>query len=283
MTHVLAQAALWLSTVANGLGRLLLAPVGSLPGWLSATVASAATGVLLLAVFKYTSKQQAIKRVRDDINAHLLALKLFKESASVSLKAQGRILLGAFRLFVLAIVPILVMALPVTLLLAQLALWYQARPLRVGEDAVIVLNLNLNGPSGSSWPAVSLQPTHSVEVTAGPVRVQSKREVCWNVRPRRPGSHQLEFQVGDQAYTKEIAVGEGFMRVSRLRPGWDCMSILLNPWEPPFRPGDPVRSIEIDYPERSSWICGTDSWVIYWFAVSMVAALCFRGAMNVAV
>ncbi len=281
MTDLLAQAALWLSTVANALGRLLLAPVASLPGWLSATLASAATGVLLLAVFKYTSNQQAIKRVRDDINAHLLALKLFKESAAVSLKAQGRILVGAFRLFVLAIVPILVMALPVTLFLAQLALWYQARPLRVGEDAVVVLSLN--GASGASLPAASLEPTDSVEVTAGPVRIQSKRKVCWNVKARRPGSHRLEFQVGGQSHTKEIAVGDGFMKVSRLRPGWDFMAILLNPWEPPFRPGDPVRSIEIDYPERSSWICGTDSWVIYWFAVSMVAALCFRRAMNVSV
>jgi len=34
------------------------------------------------------------------------------------------------------------MAVPVTLLLGQLALWYQARPLRVGEDTVITLELN---------------------------------------------------------------------------------------------------------------------------------------------
>jgi len=281
MTDVLAQAALWLSTGANALGRLLLAPVGSLPGWLSATVASAVTGVLLLAAFKYTSNQRAIKRVRDDINAQLLAIKLFRDSASVALKAQGRVLLGAFRLFVLAIVPILVMALPATLLLAQLALWYQARPLRIDEGTVIVLNLN--GASGSSWPAVTLRPTDSVEVTTGPVRVQSKREVCWNVRPKRPGSHRLEFRVGGQVHTKEIAVGDGFMRVSRLRPGWDWSSILLNPWEPPFRPGDLVRSIEIDYPERPSWTCGTDWWVIYWFAVSVVAAPLKNNAMNVAV
>jgi hypothetical protein len=281
MTDALAWAALWLGTAANALGRSLLAPIGFLPGWLSATVTSAVTGVLLLAVFKYTSNQRAIKRVRDDINAQLLAIKLFKDSASVSLKAQGRILVGAFRLFMLAIVPILVMALPVTLLLAQLALWYQARPLRIGEDAVVVLNLN--SAVGSAWPAVSLQPTDAVDVTAGPVHVQSKREVCWNVRPRKLGSYQLEFQVGGQSHTKEIAAGEGFMRVSRLRPGWDWTSILLNSWEPPFHPGDPVRSIEIDYPVRSSWTCGTDLWVIYWFTVSMIAALCFRRVMNVAV
>ncbi len=92
MTHVLAQTAARLSAGANALGRFLLAPVGVVPGWLSATVVASVTGVLLLAVFKYTSAQDAIRRVRNDINANLLALKLFKDSAMVSLLAQGRIL-----------------------------------------------------------------------------------------------------------------------------------------------------------------------------------------------
>jgi hypothetical protein len=280
MKRVLAQIAAWLSAGADALGRFLLAPVGVLPGWLSATVIAAVTGVLLLAVFKYTSNQRAIQRVRNDINAHLLALKLFKDSARVSLRAQGRILDGAFWLFVLAIVPMLVMVVPVTLMLGQLALWYQVRPLQVGEDAIITLKLN--GDTGAAWPAVSLQPTGNVEVNLGPVRVRSKREVCWNVKARERGSHNLVFQVGDQANSKELAIGDGLMRVSAQRPGWDWSAILLNPGEEPFRPDHSVRSIEIDYPHRSSWTSGTDSWVIYWFVVSMVAALCFRRALNVA-
>jgi hypothetical protein len=281
MMHVLAQIAAWLSAASTALGRFLLAPVGILPGWFSATVVAAVTGVLLLAVFKYTSNQRAIERVRNDINAHLLALKLFKDSTRVSLKAQGRILKGAFRLFVLAIVPMLVMAVPVTLLWSQLALWYQARPLRVGEDTVITLKLN--GAAGSIWPAVSLQPTNAVAINVGPVRVQSKREVCWNVKARERGSHRLVFDVAGQPSSKELAIGDGLMRVSTERPGWDWSTILRNPDEAPFRPDHPVRSIEIAYPHRTSWTSGTDSWVIYWFVVSMGAALCFRRALNVAV
>jgi uncharacterized membrane protein (DUF106 family) len=281
MTYVLALITAWLSAWSNVLGQFLLAPVGILPGWLSATVVAAVTGVLLLAVFKYTSDQRAIERVRNDINAHLLALKLFKDSARVSLRAQGRILQGAFWLFILAIVPMLVMVVPVTLFLGQLGLWYQARPLRVGEDAVVTLKLN--GDAGSAWPTVSLQPTDTVLVAAGPVRVRSKREVCWKVQAREKGSHRLEFKVGDQPRSKELAIGDGLMRVSKERPGWDWSAILLNPAEQPFRPGDPVRSIEIDYPHRSSWTSGTDLWVIYWFGVSMVAAFFFRRALNVAV
>jgi hypothetical protein len=281
MTGVLAQVAASLSALSNAFGRFLLAPIGVLPGWISATIVASVTGVLLLAVFKYTSDQGAIKRVRNDINANLLALKLFKDSTRVSLRAQGRLLRGAFWLFVLAIVPMLVMIVPVTLLLGQLGLWYQARPLRVGEDTIITLKLN--GDPAPAWPSVSLEPTDAVEVILGPVRVRSKREVCWNLVARATGSHRLVFQVGGQRTSKELAIGDGLMRISKERPGWDWSAILLNPGEKPFRPADPVRSIEIDYPTRPSWTSGTDSWVVYWFVISMVAALCFRRAFNVAV
>jgi hypothetical protein len=279
MTDAAAQLVVWLNAAANGAGRWLLAPLAVLPGWLSATLVSAATGGLLLVAFKYTSNQRAIKRVRDDINAHLLALKLFKDSAAVAVRAQGRILWGAARLFVLALVPMAVMAVPVCLILGQLALWYQSRPLRVGEEAVVTLRLG--GAADAPWPEVRLEPTAAVDVTVGPVRVQSQRAVCWNIRAREGGSHRLVFQVGGQAVDKELAVGDGYLRVSLQRPGRNWSDALLHPWEQPFGPDSPVRSIEIDYPRRDSWTSGTDSWLIYWFAVSMVSALCFRRLLNV--
>src|SRR5689334_23867446 len=101
----LVQLVVWLNGMANALGRLLLSPVGVSPGWLSATTIAVVTGVLLLVVFKYTSNQRAIKRVRNDINANLLALKLFKESAALAVASQGRILWDAIQLLVLALVP----------------------------------------------------------------------------------------------------------------------------------------------------------------------------------
>jgi hypothetical protein len=269
----------FLNAGANALGGLLLAPIGAMPGWLSATIVAAVTGVLLLVIFKYTSNQQAIKRARDEINANLLALKLFTNSPLVAVRAQGRILLGAIRLMVLALVPMAIMAVPVTLVLGQLSLWYQQRPLRVGEDAVVTLKLN--GDASSSMPEVSLEPTGAAETMIGPVRVFSKQEVCWNIKASANGYHRLTFQVGDQKVDKELAVGGGFLRVSVRRPAWVWTEALLHPWETPFGPDSPVRSIEIDYPARSSWTSGTDWWMGYWFVVSLIAALCFRRALNV--
>jgi hypothetical protein len=276
---VLAQVVAWLNAAASAIGGVVLYPIGLLPGWISATVVAAVTGVLLLVVFKYTSNQRAIKRVRDDISANLLALKLFKDSTSVALRAQGRMLADAFWLLIYAIVPMLVMVVPVTLVLAQLALWYQARPLRIGEDAVVTARLD---PAVRARPTdVRLKPTRAVEVLVGPVRVRSKHEVCWKIQARENGRHQLDVEVDGQSHSKDLAIGDGFMPVSLERPGWSWSEMVLHPAERPFRPGSLLQSITIVYPERSSWTSGTDSWVIYWFGASFVAAILFRRALNV--
>jgi hypothetical protein len=275
----LARIVVWLNTVANALGKPLLAPIGSMPEWLSAALVAAVTGVVLLIVFKYTSNQRAIKRVKDDIKANLLALKLFKDNAAVAARAQGRVFWGAVRLLVLAVVPILVMLVPVLLLLGQLGLWYQTPPLRVGNEAVVTLKLK--GDAEASWPEVRLEPTNAIETIAGPVRVRSKREICWNVKALAAGYHHLVFHADGWTSEKEIAIGDGAMRVSTQRPGWDWWEALLNPWENPLDPDSPIQSIDIEYPKSMSWISFADLWVYYWFAVSMISALCFRGVLHV--
>ena len=279
LTPVVVPVFVWLNSLANALGRVVLAPFAVLPGWLSATLAAAVTGVLFLVVFKYTSPQRAIKRVRADIKANLLALKLFKDNTSAVMQAQGRVFAGAGRLLVLSLVSVLVMLLPAGLILGQLGLWYQARPLRVGEEALVTLRLNPDPQAG--WPDVALEPTGAAEVLVGPVRVRDKREVCWTVRAREDGYHRLAFRVGDRAFDKELAVGDGFMRVSAMRPGWDLEEVLRHPDEEPFRPDSPVRSIDIEYPERPSLVSGTDWWIGYWFVVSLIAGFCFRGWLKV--
>jgi hypothetical protein len=171
------------------------------------------------------------------------------------------------------------MIVPVTLILGQLALWYQVRPLHLDEETVVTLKLG--GEATAPWPTVELKPNPAFEVLTGPIRIVSQRALCWKLKALKNGYQQLQFQVDDQTADKDLAIGEGFMRVSTLRPNWTWSDALLNPAEPPFRPDSPVQSIEIEYPSRSSWTSGTDWWVIYWFAVSMVSAFCFRPLLNV--
>jgi hypothetical protein len=278
MTAV-AQIIAWLNVAANAIGELLLAPIAWLPGWLSSTIVAAVLGLVMLIVFKYTSHQQAIRRVRNDIKAHLLALKLFPDSLSVTFRAQGRILRGALVLLLLAIVPMLVMIVPVSLLLGQLSLWYQSRPIRVGEE--VVITMQLAGAAEAPWPDVALEPALAAAVVTGPVRILSQREVCWNLKARENGYHRLLFRVNGEPVEKELTVGDGFMRTSAERPGWCWSDILLQPGEPPFHLDDTVQAIQIDYPGRTSLTSGADWWLVYCFAASMFFALCFRPLLKV--
>jgi uncharacterized membrane protein (DUF106 family) len=279
LNPLLAPLFAWINHPVNAAAGVVFAPIGVLPGWLSATLVSAVTGVLLLIVFKYTSNQHAIGQVRDRIKADLLALKLFKEDLRTTFRAQGRLLVAAMCLLRHSIRPLLVMIVPVLLELAQLGLWYQRRPLAPGEEALVTLQLA--GEPDQALPEVQLESQAGVQVTTGPVRIFSKRQVCWQVRAVEPGEHALVFNVGGQQVRKQLVVGNGFARTGVLRPGWRWTDILLHPLERPFRNDSAVTSIEVDYPARDSFTSGTDWWVVYFFIASMVFALLFKPFMKV--
>ncbi|MHC4130879.1 MAG: hypothetical protein ACYSSP_05345 [Planctomycetota bacterium] len=279
MTDFLAQLITWINMPANTAGKFLFAFISVLPGWLSSTIVSAFTGIILLIIFKYTSNQDAIGQVRDDIKAHMLALKLFKDSMSVTLRCQGRVFKGAFLLLFHAIRPMLVMIVPVCLLLGQLALWYQSRPLLNGEEALVTMKFNSN--ADTSWQNVSIEPMPAIKVISGPVRIFSKQEVYWKIQGHKDGYHHIVFQVGGQRFEKELAVGDGFMRVSSQRPGWFWTDILLHSQEKPFRTDSTIQSISIEYPERASITSGTNWWLVYFFIVSMIFAFVFKPFLKV--
>ncbi|MCP4602808.1 MAG: hypothetical protein GY847_20210 [Proteobacteria bacterium] len=269
----------WANIVTNAIGGLLLAPVSFIPGWLSITIISAVMGVVLLILFKYTSNQKAIGHVRDDISANLLAIKLFKDNVSVTIKSQARVFGASFKLLYYAIVPMLIMMVPVSLVLAQMGLWYQTRPFQLGDEPIVVklkLNQNLD-----VLPDVTLDPLAAAETTVGPVRVESKQEIYWKLRPQKKGDHRLIFHIGNNKYEKHLLVGDGFMRVNPKRPQRDFFDVLLYPLEDPFPLESTVQSINIDYPIRDSWVCGTDWWIIYFFVVSMIFALIFKPFLKV--
>jgi hypothetical protein len=279
MTDLLIRMLAGINAVANAAGDLLQAPVAACPGWLSLTVISAAVGVLALIVFKYTSNQQAIGRVRDDIKANLLAVKLYRDSFSVAMKSQARVLTGACRLLLYSLVPMLVLIGPVCLGLAQMGSWYQARPLRP-EDGQVTVQLKVNGPPGI-LPLVTLEPFPAARLLAGPVRVSSRGEIYFKLQPLENGTHTLVFRVGDGRYEKQMVIGNGFMRVSPKRPGAHLGDVLMYPLETPFASADPVQSISIAYPPRDSRMYGTDWWVVYFFLASMACALLCKPFLKV--
>lgn len=245
----------------------LRGPMGYLPPWLLLVTASVTLGILMLILFKYTSNQTVISRARDRIKAHLLSMRLFRDNLSVVFQAQVKIGWNVLLLLVHSSVPMLVMFIPCVLLFGQLGLWYQSRPLKVGEQAILVLRFA--GSGQDPMPPVSLEPSDAARVTIGPVHVPSKRQVYWQIQAEKEGYHRLAFRIVDKPISKELAIGGGFMSVSTARSAPNLLQLLQYPGEPPFDQTSPVQSIRIDYPNRSSGLFGTDTWIFTLLAVSM--------------
>ena len=279
VTHGITQLVVWLNSIVNPIGRIVFAPIAVLPGWLSATIIGVGTGLLTLLAFKFTSNQQAIKRVRSDIKANLLALALFKDSVPVSLKSQGRIVVAA----------------------AQVAgLFHCADCGHVGPDGVatgaivaVVCGAAIASRRKCGRDDELEQPGYH-QVAEGATRCfgRVQTDIGTGENRRRAGD-MLErrgqpkwnspagLDIDGTKIEKELAIGDGPMRVSLCARHGTGLRRMLNPAETPLAANSPVRSIEIQYPKRLGFASGTNTWVIYWFVVSFAAALCCRRMLNV--
>jgi hypothetical protein len=265
----------------------------SWPGWLSLLVLAAVTGILALLAFRYTSNQAAIGRVRDDLKANLLAVRLFKDDVLVTLRSEGRLFVAAGKLFLFSLQPLAVMIVPMCLLLVQMGLRYEWLPLRTGQAAVVTARLRA-APTGDSEP-VLLEAPPGVTIEVGPSRKlvpvgqssAAEVEMVWRVRPTAPGRHQLTIRAGSSAATKELTAADStrpLIRVSRLRPGSNATDQLFSPAEPPAHFTDRIQDIEVTYPSmlRRTPVFGCNiHWLITYFVSSTVIALLAKPFLKV--
>src|SRR5215471_5208976 len=104
------------------------------PPVLGLTVLSAAVGIGMLWVFRKTSNQEGMKKIKRRVYASLLELRVFADEPAVTWRAQKSLFAANFRYMGLALKPALWMVVPVALLLIHLESFYGRAPLPVARD-----------------------------------------------------------------------------------------------------------------------------------------------------
>ncbi len=134
---------MWIFNSAFGkIFNLIFFPFRSMNPWVGMILISFLTALLMLFVFRFTSNQEGIKRVKNKIKAHLLELRLFKDSMSLSFKAQGNILRCNLRYISYSTKPMLVMIIPLILILIQLNFWFGYEALTPGQETILKVKLS---------------------------------------------------------------------------------------------------------------------------------------------
>lgn len=249
------------------------------PGWLSLSVFSGVAAVCGLLVYKFTSHQAAIKRTKDRIKASILAIKLFRDDLGVIASSLGRVVWCAGVLLRYAMLPLAVMIVPFVLVLAQLGLRYQWRPVVPGER--VVMSARFAEGVDPMAAGASLEVDPSVVVETAPVRIPSEGRAVWRLHGTKEGRHVVRIRAGDAVFDKTLDVGRRFERVSVMRTRDAFWSALLNPAEAPLPAGSVLKSIRIAYPDRDSMIYGSNMWLVWLMAASVAMAFALKPVLKV--
>lgn len=222
-----------------------------------------AVGVVFLLVLRKLSNQEAIRKIRRQIQACLYELRLFVDEPGLIWRAQVRLVTLNIRYLALMLRPALILAIPMLFLFAVMEPFYGKAPLAISKDSIVTIKLA--HPPGPLIAPPILQPPDGIEVATPAVRMQGTGQVCWRIRAVKATSGLLRVVFPTEIVTKKIVSGTDpeFLSTKRVRSFWQ---LFWHPTESPLPKGN-VEWIEIDYPSRTMEWIGLD---LPWFVWLLV-------------
>jgi hypothetical protein len=181
--------------VSSAIFDFLLAPFGHEPVGFDLVVWPVLMGIGALQVYKYTSNQKAIARVKTRISMHLLEIRLFRDDIAQVIKSAGIIIAKNVLYIGHNLVPMAVMLAPMVAVMVQLVAHYAYAPSQPGS--VELLHLRLDPAAAISSRDVSLKVPAGVMLDAPAVRT-ADGQVFWRVRADQVGDHVLKVKAGDE-------------------------------------------------------------------------------------
>jgi len=234
-------------------------------------------GLLMVIVFRYTSDQKAIHAAKDQLKAHLLALRLFQDQIPVVMRSYGRIILATGRYLRLAFLPFLVASVPLIFFLAQVDRYLGSAPISRGSTFLVKARV-----TDAALNDGSLILPDGLTLTAPPVHVPEDKTIVWRVAADRDGEFAVNVQIDDKKSAKSVQVGNGLTRLSGIRMRGKFWERALFSAEPALSDSDSVESIEVLYPPREisfAWI--EWNWIWLFFVLSLAAGFLFKSVLGI--
>jgi hypothetical protein len=241
--------------------------------WVSLVV-----GLVIVVLFGYTSDQKAIGIAKDQLKAHLLAVRLYRDQIPVVMGSYGKILRGTGRYLKLAFMPLLYVIIPITLLMVQIDRYLGQTPIAVHTPFLLTVKLTRNDAPND----VTLDLPAGIAMTAPPVHISDGNEIVWRLTGSKDGKYEVKIDAGGQSVTKAVCVGSDLPRISTVRLRGRFWERLFSSAEPALPENSPIESISVNYPDRDIEIAGYGmNWIWMFFILSMVAGFIFKELLGI--
>lgn len=264
----------------TGLFSLALRPFENGHAFAGLIAVSLVTGAVMMLLFKVTSNQRAMKEVKARISAYFLEMRLYRNDIAAVVAAQNRILRTNLDYMKLAVVPAVVMIVPVVLIMIQLNLRYAHRGLLPGETALVTVRVE-QGADVIAQP-ITLSAGEGVEKASPAVRIRDLGEIDWKIRLTAPGVREVRLSSAAGEMTVPVfgsATVRPIYAVFKKASFWDGF---LSPGSPAVPATMPVESVAVTYATTAfSFGLFSLSWLWTFLIVSMAFGVVLKFVFRV--
>src|SRR5712664_1007133 len=241
-------------------------------------VVSLVVGLLMVVLFGYTSDQKAIGIAKDQLKAHLLAVRLYRDQIPVVMGSYGKILRGTGRYLKLAFKPLLYVIIPITFLIVQIDRYLGATP--IPPNAPFLLTVHTTSGDALNDATLGLPP--EITMSAPPVHVPSTKEIVWRLVGSKEGKYEVKIAAAGQAAAKAVCVGSDLPRISTVRLRGHFWERMFSSAESALPENSQIESISINYPDRNIEVAGYGmNWIWLFFILSMIAGFIFKELLGI--
>jgi hypothetical protein len=207
-------------------------------------VVSVVVGLLMVVLFGYTSDQKAIGIAKDQLKAHLLAVRLYRDQIPVVMGSYGKILRGTGRYLKLAFKPLLYVIIPITLLMVQIDRYLGATPIPPNTPFLLTVHLVASTAGSAATNDATLDLPPEITMTAPPVHVAADNEDCLATGGLKRGKiRSKDRRRPARAVTKAVCVGNDLPRLSTVRLRGHFWERMFSSAEPALPENSPIDSI----------------------------------------
>jgi hypothetical protein len=248
----------------------------------------------MVVLFGYTSDQKAIGIAKDQLKAHLLAVRLYRDQIPVVMGSYGRILGGTGRYLKLAFKPLLYVIIPITFLIVQVDRYLGLAPIAANTPFLLTVHLarsanaqsaeggSLNEGANEGTNESAIELPEEIVMTAPPVHVPAQNEIIWRLVGSKEGKYNVKVDADNSSAEKNISIGSGMPRISPVRLRDHFWERIFTSAEPALPGNSPIDSIAINYPGRNIDIAGYGmNWIWLFFILSMAAGFIFKELLGI--
>ncbi len=245
---------------------------------------SVVIGLLMILLFGYTSDQKAIGIAKDQLKAHLLAVRLYRDQLNVVMGSYGKVLRGTGRYLKLAFKPLLYVIIPITLLIVWLDRSLGLTAIQTNTPFLVTARVN----NSQALDGISVDLPPEITASAPPVHIAADNEVVWRLVASQEGAYDVEIKTGagGQSVAKTVRVSSQLAELSPERWRDHFWQRMFSSGESALPDNSAVESITVDYPERniSLGIAGYEmNWIWLFFILSMIAGFIFKELLGIKV